>query len=114
MNKYLTICLLIIISGSNYLFADPSIKGAYGDGIHKDTQAIQDAIDSCNNAGGGTVIFANGQYLTGPLTWKSNVTLQIDSTGSILGSQYKPDYYPVGWDTSKGVPSQMQPLIICS
>jgi polygalacturonase len=105
MNKYILICLLIIVLGYGIVWGGSSITGAYGDGIHKDTQAIQAAIDSCYNAGGGTVVFADGKYLTGPLTWRSNVTLQIDSTGSILGSQDKPDYYPVGWDTSKGVPS---------
>jgi polygalacturonase len=114
MNKYISICLVIIVFGCGTVWGGSSITGAYGDGIHKDTQAIQAAIDSCYNAGGGTVVFADGKYLTGPLTWKSNVTLQIDSTGSILGSQDKPDYYPVGWDTSNGVPSQMQPLIIAN
>jgi alpha-L-rhamnosidase len=34
--------------------------GAAGDGTHLDTRAIQEAIDACARAGGGTVFFPAG------------------------------------------------------
>jgi polygalacturonase len=79
----------------------PSIPGAYGDGSHLDTKAIQHAIDSVASLGGGVVLLANGRYLSAPLTLKSNITFQIDSTAVLLASQNVHDYYPAGTDTTK-------------
>lgn len=47
--------------------------GAVGDGTTDDCQAIQDAIDACELAGGGTVYFPKGNYL---LATSVPVTLQ--------------------------------------
>lgn len=49
----------------------------------KSTLAIQKAIDTCFNAGGGTVIIPRGRFITGTLELKSNVTLYLE-TGSLL------------------------------
>jgi len=87
-----------------------TIPGAYGDGVHYDTKAIQAAIDSVIKIGGGIVHFSNGKYLTGPLTLGSNVTLQIDSSATILASQNVYDYYQPGADTTKP-PSSLQNFI---
>ena len=89
-----------------------TLNGAYADGIHKDTEVIQAAIDSCTNAGGGTVHFENGIYLTAPFELKSNVTLLVDSTASIIASQDMYDFYPIGFDTTGGSqPPDYRPLI---
>jgi len=89
-----------------------TLNGAYADGIHKDTDVIQAAIDSCTNAGGGTVHLENGIYLTAPFDLKSNVTLLVDSTASIIASQDMYDFYPIGFDTTGGnQPSSYRPLI---
>lgn len=94
------------------IYIPETLKGAYADGIHKDTDVIQAAIDSCTNAGGGTVHLENGMYLTGPFELKSNVTLRIDSTARIIASQDQYDFYPVGFDTTNGnTPSSYRPLI---
>ena len=37
--------------------------GAYGDGVHDDTAAIQAALNEIGRAGGGTVFFPDGTYL---------------------------------------------------
>ena len=95
------------------IYIPETLKGAHADGINKDTDAIQEAIDSCTNAGGGLVHFENGIYLTAPFEIKSNVTLQIDSTAKIIASQEPYDFYPIGFDTTGGVtPSSLRPLII--
>jgi polygalacturonase len=45
--------------------------------------AIQNAINACNKAGGGTVIIPSGTFLSGPVTMLSNVNLQL-SAGALL------------------------------
>jgi polygalacturonase len=71
---------------------DVHALGATGDGLTKDTAAIQKAIDNCAQAGGGTVHFAAGTYLSAPLDWKSHVRLQLDSGATLLGSPDMADY----------------------
>ena len=66
--------------------------GAVGNGSMKDTAAIQKAIDDCAQGTGGIVEFPSGKFLTAPLFLKSNITLQVDSTATILGSQTFSDY----------------------
>jgi Glycosyl hydrolases family 28 len=89
-----------------------TLKGAYADGIHKDTDVIQAAIDSCTNIGGGIVRLENGIYLTAPFELKSNVTLEVDSTAEIIATQDAYDFYPVGFDTTGGrISSSLRPLI---
>ncbi|MBI3191501.1 MAG: glycoside hydrolase, partial [Pedosphaera parvula] len=57
--------------------------GARGDGSHLDTQALQKAIDTCAQSGGGTILFPAGTYLSGTLFLKSRVALHLDS-GAVL------------------------------
>ncbi|MBR2510371.1 MAG: hypothetical protein IKB71_11600 [Lentisphaeria bacterium] len=65
--------------------------GAVGDGITKDTAAIQRAIDECA-VQGGTVIVPPGVYLTGSIYLKSNVELHIQKGATLLGSPDLNDY----------------------
>lgn len=57
--------------------------GAKGDGKTNDQEAIQRAVNACKN--GGTVLLKNGTFLTGQIELVSNMTLQIDSTATVLG-----------------------------
>ena len=66
--------------------------GAKADGVTKDTKAIQDAIDACAAAGGGTVELSGGTFLSAPIALKSNITLHIAKGSTLLGSSDHADY----------------------
>jgi DNA sulfur modification protein DndE len=57
--------------------------GAQSNGQFSNTTAINQAIEACNQLGGGTVLIPNGLWLTGPIVLKSNVNLHV-SKGAIL------------------------------
>jgi hypothetical protein len=72
---------------------NPRQYGATGDGRTMDTAAIQKAIDAASAAvGGGVVVFQRGTYLSGSITLKSGVTLQLDEGATLLGSPNRFDY----------------------
>lgn len=56
------------------------------------TEIIQKAIDSCAASGGGVVVFPSGNFLTGGIQLKSNVTLQLDKGAVLQGSDKYADY----------------------
>jgi len=66
--------------------------GATGNGQTKDTAAIQETIDRSNVLGGGEVFFPAGNYLTGAIALRSNVTLHLDQGAVIQGSPALRDY----------------------
>src|SRR5580658_7303610 len=66
--------------------------GAKGDGVTKDTAAIQKALDACGDNGGGAVLVPEGVFLTGSLILHANTTLQLSSRASLLGSPDIDDY----------------------
>jgi polygalacturonase len=73
---------------------NPRAYGARGDGVSKDTAAIQAAIDACARQGGGTVRLTAGIYLSAPIVLKSNITLLLDKGATLLGSADHGDYPP--------------------
>ncbi len=56
------------------------------------TDQIQHAIDSCAGAGGGTVHFPKGKFISGAVKLKSNITLQLDEGALLQGSDNFLDY----------------------
>lgn len=66
--------------------------GAIGDGQILDTQAIQATIEACHNLGGGTVWFPAGQYVTGSIFLRSNISLHLEAGAVLLGSEAPVDY----------------------
>lgn len=65
---------------------------AKGDGVTLDTRAIQRTIDACTDMGGGTVYFPPGNYLTGTITLKDNVTFHLGPGARLIGSTSLDDY----------------------
>jgi polygalacturonase len=70
-------------------------SGVVGNGIRKETQAIQHVIDRCAEHGGGTIYFPAGTYLTGSLRLRSFITLYLDAGAILLFSPDFEDYPPV-------------------
>ncbi len=66
--------------------------GVTGDGQTVETAKLQAVIDQCSAAGGGTVYFPGGTFLTGTLTIPSFVTLNISTGATLLGSPSMDDY----------------------
>jgi polygalacturonase len=60
--------------------------GATGDGKTVDTKAINDAIDAAAKAGGGTVFFPAGTYLSYSIHLKSNISLYLDQGCRLLAA----------------------------
>ncbi|MDL2304725.1 glycoside hydrolase family 28 protein [Bacteroides sp. OttesenSCG-928-D19] len=77
--------------------------GAVEGGEAINTQAIARAIDVCNKAGGGRVVIPSGEWLTGPVHFKSNVNLHL-AEGSVLHFTDNPaDYLPAVMTSWEGM-----------
>lgn len=60
--------------------------GAKGDSTSIDTEAINRAIEAASAAGGGTVYFPAGNYLSFSIHLKSNITLFLDNGAYLIGA----------------------------
>jgi hypothetical protein len=79
-------------AGTSNLILDVRDFGAKGDGTAKDTLSIQQAIDRCWVLGGGEVLMPAGNYLTGAIALKSNVTIRLEKDAVITGTADFADY----------------------
>ncbi len=66
--------------------------GAVADGVTMNTAAIQKAIDTCFENGGGQVLIEGGTYMFGTIVLHSNVELHIAANATLLGSPRCEDY----------------------
>ena len=57
--------------------------GAKGDGVSLDTNFIQATILACPD--GGRVYFPKGNYYTGPLFLRSNITIELAKNATLIG-----------------------------
>ena len=66
--------------------------GAKGDGVSKDTAAIQAAIDAAEKQGGGEVHIPPGRYISGTIRLKNNVTLYLEAGATLAESPDNADF----------------------
>ena len=89
-------CISTASAQSDEMFAarrfDVGGYGARGDGVAKDTAAIQAAVDAAHEAGGGTVEFSPGTYLTGSIWLRDNVDFHLGPGATLKGSSDPADY----------------------
>jgi polygalacturonase len=85
--SYLTFLVLFFANSinaqNNKTFYNIRDYGATGDGKTVDTRSINNAIDAAAKAGGGTVLFPAGSFLSYSIHLKSNISLYLDQ-GCIL------------------------------
>ncbi|TCD12243.1 glycoside hydrolase family 28 protein [Pedobacter frigidisoli] len=77
--------------------------GAKNDSSKLATTAIKNAIEAASKAGGGTVYFPAGKYLTGAIHFKSNITIFIDAGAELHFSDNFDDYLPMVKSRYEGV-----------
>jgi len=76
------------------------------------TTEIQQAIDACGEAGGGTVFFPAGKFITGGLHMKSNVILQFEKGAILEGSNKLEDYGEWKWTNALIAGDSLQNIAI--
>ena len=69
-------------------------SGAKADGKTLNTMLINHTVDRLSQAGGGTLFFPAGTYLTGAIRLKSNLTLELEAGATLLFSDNFDDYLP--------------------
>ncbi len=74
-------------TGINYNVRD---YGAKGDGKTIDSEAINKAIEAAAGAGGGTVYFPAGNYLSYSIRLKSHISLYLDQGCTIVAADFVP------------------------
>jgi hypothetical protein len=67
--------------------------GAQAGGDFLNTQAIQTAVDTAHQNGGGKVIIPPGIFLIGSIVLKSGVELHLEKDAVLLGSTKQADYF---------------------
>lgn len=88
-------CLSLCLNAYSQNFYNVVKYGAKNDSSKLATQAISKAIAAASKAGGGTVYFPAGKYLTGPIHLKSNITIFIDAGAELHFSDNFDDYLPM-------------------
>ncbi len=91
MRNSLILAAALTASAGAQMVCDAHTYGAKGDGTTKDTAAIQKAIDTCA-AKQGSVKLAGGNFVSGPLTLRSGVTLDVETGAQLLASTDRDDY----------------------
>jgi len=102
-----TITLILLLGCFNLAdaqsFYNVTKYGAKNDSSKLATMAIKRAIDAASKAGGGTVYFPAGKYLTGAIHLKSNITIFIDAGAELHFSDNFDDYLPMVESRYEGV-----------
>jgi polygalacturonase len=92
----LFVCLSVV--SANAKTYDVREFGAKGDGKTLDTEAIQRALDTCGAAGGGTVRFTAGTYVSRPITLQSKTTVLLEDGAKLLATGEQAAFLKGGGD----------------
>jgi polygalacturonase len=99
----ISVILFIFLAGFSFCAAADGPKvfdvrqfGARGDGKTSDTVAIQAALDASGQAGGSTVKFSPGIYLSRPLTLRTKTTVSLQKGATLLASPAQTDFLKAG------------------
>ncbi|WP_303010976.1 glycoside hydrolase family 28 protein [uncultured Bacteroides sp.] len=115
MNLRTALLVFLCLCAANTLHAervDMLKAGAKANGKTLNTKLINSTIDRLNRAGGGTLFFPSGTYLTGSIRLKSNITLELEAGATLLFSDNFDDYLPFVEVRHEGVMMKsFQPLI---
>lgn len=108
MNKNKIILVILVASfvaqtGFSQQFYNVLNYGAKNDSSKIATASIAKAIAAASKAGGGTVYFPAGKYLTGAIHLKSNITIFIDAGAELHFSDNFDDYLPMVESRYEGV-----------
>lgn len=96
MNKAVLSLLFVLLSlSASAERVDMKQAGADASGKKINTQLIDKTIKRLANAGGGTLFFPAGTYLTGPITLLSNITLDLEAGATLLFSDDPEQYIPM-------------------
>jgi polygalacturonase len=121
MSKMKSYLFFIVIISSLFLFGfkcSAQIKaksqkqflitdyGAKADGKTVNTIAVQKAIDAAFNNKGGVVVFPKGQFLSGSIEMKSNVSLYLEEGSVLLGSTNPKDYHNMAFEGRPNSPKK--------
>jgi len=71
---------------SAQIFLNVTNFGAKGNGTNLDSKAINKAIETAAKEGGGTIYFPAGNYLSGSIHLKNNISLFIDQGATIIAA----------------------------
>ena len=82
----LFISLITVSAKSQNRLCNIKNYGAEGDGKTLDSKAINKAINAAVKAGGGTVYFPPGNYLSGSIHLQNYITLYIDNGATIMAA----------------------------
>ena len=84
--------------------------GAKGNGVNDDTKAIQTAIDTVYQQGGGVILFPEGVYIVTSVILKDNITYQ--GYGATIKRPDKQGKWTRTFTTNYSSQKNSQPLII--
>ena len=103
LTVFLLCCCTAVFNTNAQSYYNVLKYGAKNDSSKLATQAIKKAIDAAAKAGGGTVYFPAGKYLTGAIHLKSNITIFIDAGAELHFSDNFDDYLPMVKSRYEGV-----------
>ncbi|MGM9971715.1 MAG: glycoside hydrolase family 28 protein [Anaeroplasmataceae bacterium] len=80
----------VVTTKSEYVTLDVKRFGAKGDGKTLDTNFIQACINACPP--NGRVYFPKGNYYTGPIFLKSDITIELNENAHLIGDVDRNNY----------------------